>query len=77
MFNSIKDISVGKLDDIIVLIKSINKLPTRAGTPYQKIVVRDMEGAEATFVKFDILEFPQFCPQNCQMAMRIINNFQK
>ena len=55
MFNSIKDISVGKLDDIIVLIKSINKLPTRAGTPYQKIVVRDMEGAEATFVKFDIM----------------------
>lgn len=44
MFNSIKDISVGKLDDIIVLIMSINKLPTRAGAPYQKIVVRDMEG---------------------------------
>lgn len=55
MYKNIQSIPVGRLDEIIVLIKAINELKTKSGAPYQKIIVRDMDGNEASFLKFDIL----------------------
>lgn len=55
MFNGIKDIQAGKMDDIIVLIKSISTLKMKSGEPYQKVVVRDQDGREATFIQFDAM----------------------
>lgn len=55
MFQKIKDITPGKVDSIIVMIKAINTLKTRSGSPYQKVSVRDTEGDEATFLQFDVL----------------------
>lgn len=53
MFNGIKDIEVGKTDDIIVLLKSISLQKSKSGSPYQKIIVRDRDGRQATFIQFD------------------------
>lgn len=55
MFNGIKDIQVGKQDEIIVLIKSISTNKMKSGEPYQKVIVRDRDGREATFIQFDAL----------------------
>lgn len=55
MFKSIRDITVNRVDDIIVLIKNINVLRTKSGAPYQKILVRDMYGNESSFLQFDIM----------------------
>lgn len=59
MYSCINDIKVGKMDDIIVMVKSINTLTAKNGNTYQKLVVRDREGVEETFIQFDcILDIP-------------------
>lgn len=55
MFHGIKDLQVGKTDDIIVLVRSISTLKMKSGEPYQKVIVRDQDGREATFIQFDAL----------------------
>jgi 23S rRNA maturation-related 3'-5' exoribonuclease YhaM len=55
MYNNIKEIQPGKMDDIIVLIKSINKVMMKSGAPYQKVIVRDLDGNECTFTQFDVM----------------------
>lgn len=40
------------MDEIIVLVKSITPLKGQSGN-YQKIIVRDKDGNETTFLKFD------------------------
>lgn len=58
MFKNIKDIQVNKMDYIHVLIKTINTIRGKGGTPYQQVMVRDVDGNEATFLQFDtMLEF--------------------
>lgn len=55
MYNNIRDIQPGKMDDIIVLIKSINTITMKSGVPYQKVIVRDLDGNECTFTRFDVM----------------------
>lgn len=59
MYECINDIKVGVMDDIVVLVKSINTQQMQNGTPYQKVSVRDRCGTEETFLQFDcILDIP-------------------
>ncbi len=53
MFNSLKDVIIGKQDDIIVLAKSIENRKTKTGGDYQHVTLRDTEGNEVTALKFD------------------------
>ena len=55
MYNNIREIQPGKMDDIIVLIKSINTVTMKSGAPYQKVMVRDLDGNECTFTQFDVM----------------------
>ena len=43
---------------------------------YDSMHDRYME-LKVTLSSLGVLEFPQFCPQNRRLAMRIIHNFQK
>lgn len=56
LFNGIKDIRVGKMNDIIILIKSISTLKMKSEEPYQKLTVRDRDGSEATIKLMAIAE---------------------
>lgn len=55
MYNNIREIQTGKMDDIIVLVKSINTVTMKNGAPYQKVIVRDLDGNECTFTQFDVM----------------------
>lgn len=55
MYNNIREIQPGKMGDIVVLIKSINTVTMKSGAPYQKVMVRDLDGNECTFTQFDVM----------------------
>lgn len=55
MYKVINDIRTNKVDNIVVLVKSITTLRARNNTIYQKVHVRDQSGAETTFMVFDVL----------------------
>ena len=53
MFNGFRDLVPGASGEITVLVKNISTMKMKNGDRCQKISVRDVDGMEMTFMKFD------------------------
>lgn len=55
MLSNLRELEVGSSGEVVLLIKNIESATTTSGELYQRIAARDMDGNEATMLKFDSL----------------------